>query len=137
MSVFDILADYRSFCEPRLALAARFRLIHPRYCSLDVRGDRGRTYHIVARPLAGDPSVLREVFIRQGYGAVLSFLPSGRPLSQRDRSQLRFRGSRTRTRSANAARAPVGARRLARRCAIPGGLPGNAIVHVPRPHRPQ
>jgi FkbM family methyltransferase len=81
MSVFDILADYRSFCEPRLALAARFRLIQPRYCSLDVRGDQGRTYHIVARPLAGDPSVLREVFIRQGYGAVLSFLPSGRPLS--------------------------------------------------------
>jgi len=81
MSVFDILAEYRSFYEPRLALAVRLKLIHPRYCSLDVRAGEGRTYHIVARPLAGDPSVLREVFIRQGYGAVLSILPSGHPLS--------------------------------------------------------
>jgi FkbM family methyltransferase len=49
-----------------------------RYCSCDVAA-HGQIYEVLARPRAGDPSVLREVLIRETYRAILPLLPR-RPL---------------------------------------------------------
>jgi FkbM family methyltransferase len=70
------MSDYRHFVHP--VLTAILRGAKARYCSCDV-GAHGQTYEVLARPQAGDLSVLREVLIREGYRAVLPLLP-GRPL---------------------------------------------------------
>jgi FkbM family methyltransferase len=76
--MLSLLTDYRQFRHPVLVGAAKLSLIPARYCSCDVRA-HGQTYAVLARPQAGDPSVIREVLMRETYRAVLPLLPK-RPL---------------------------------------------------------
>jgi FkbM family methyltransferase len=76
--MLSLLADYRKFKHPVVTAAAKLNLIRARYCSCDVRAN-GEAYEVLARPQAGDPSVIREVLMRETYSAVLQLLPE-RPL---------------------------------------------------------
>jgi FkbM family methyltransferase len=64
---------FRSFRNPLFTALTGAGVFKPAFCSYDVERD-GRKYRVLARPIGGDHSVLREVLVRDAYAPVLPLL---------------------------------------------------------------